>query len=663
MRITADSIVDAEQMTFGAKIFLPDGDIIHGKISYTREGPKLSNKDNIPIDAKNQAVEFSITGIAGESLLVGKQERISFDSTVYFRKLTRENPATQDNYPPSSEGWIRYLSHRGKPARIDLQKIIDSDRYLLSCVDLETGEMLRIHSIRSFETNILSMVTDWEHYNREIVDYDEEEVSLDSLLDAPAPSWADLDLLVQGINIPNLQRYGTVGETLSQIVPSSFPEDIRKELMTFLAWTIRATIPREDPLDFLTTIHRRFKTGPLLQGLVFGHVQCLIQQTPIPQYVRIFTMAERGELSKGEKTLTENAEQEAWSKAWFRVEELFPKRIDRIIDIANHLNLSQEIHADLPVSKQEAANSKDAWLDRFALIRSNFQMRGYIQDRKIGLQKTVYIGGAHRWPHTHLQYAARLGHPNQKPPYIQVMVMPKTAADRISRIRQNVVSIDWTASRVNYNLYDPENDTWKYNASRFIKSFRGVRTRRLMNKEFEIPSSSDIFHLDELDPKLLDLMSWGFYPQSFEIGVYQDSLNPLNNQEIHEKMKLYLKEKLVRLHYYPQTFGRVSICLEIRGSIKKLYSISRAALKHLPSAVVMISTSEEVCIILARIPEKDIYSILTELPSIANENDVSMKAYRVYAYAGFVHNLYQRLRRPDGTWDDDVSGLLSQITN
>ena len=66
---------------------------------------------------------------------------------------------------------------------------------------------------------------------------------------------------------------------------------------------------------------------------------------------------------------------------------------------------------------------------------------------------------------------------------------------------------------------------------------------------------------------------------------------------------------------------------------------------------------------MSRVTEIDAYHILTDLPAEVKDYDISMKAYRVFAYAGYVHNLYQRLRTPEGTWNDDTSGLLSQITN
>ena len=64
---------------------------------------------------------------------------------------------------------------------------------------------------------------------------------------------------------------------------------------------------------------------------------------------------------------------------------------------------------------------------------------------------------------------------------------------------------------------------------------------------------------------------------------------------------------------------------------------------------------------MVRVSEAHAYEILANLPRTVAEYGIELKGYRVSAYAGYLHNLYQRLLNPDGTWDDDVSGFLSQI--
>ncbi len=650
-------------MIFDVKLYLPDGQIITDKIAYTSKGPQLLGLKDQSNGTVYSAIEFSfLNSDSSHYLREFDGTRIKLDSLTFYRRINPDIPVTQDNYPPSSNGWIRYFSNTGKQVRIDLQKFVGADRYFLCIVDVDEDKVLRLHSIKSYESNYLIMERDWEYYNRVVIPPDIEEISLDKLLEAKAPSWKDLERLKEGSDFPILERYDTTGETLSQLIPSSFPENIRKELMVFLAWTLRASVPQEDPLDFLNSINARFKSGPLLKSLVFGHVQCLIQGTPTPQYVRLFNLAERDELGIAGKTQTEEGEHESWNKAWFRIHTLFPERNERIIKLTKHLNQSQEIHTHLPITREDALKSKDDWLDRFALIRGGFMMRGYIQDTKIGLEKMVYIGGAHRWPHKHLQYIARLGQPHQKPPYFQIILMPRTAVERLSRVKQNFFNIDWSASRVNFNLYNVDNDSWKYNSSLFKKSFNNEKSRKQLDKEFNIPSTSDMMIIDEQDTRLIDLLVHGFFPQSFEVGLYDDILRQLSNQDIHNRIQEYLKNRLMHIQYIPTTSGRVSICFDIRGPIKKLYSIARASLVHLPSATAMISSKDKICIIMARIPESDVYHLLAEFPPSVDEFGISMKAYRVSAYVGYLHNLYQRLRRLDGTWDDDISGLLDQIT-
>ena len=60
-------------------------------------------------------------------------------------------------------------------------------------------------------------------------------------------------------------------------------------------------------------------------------------------------------------------------------------------------------------------------------------------------------------------------------------------------------------------------------------------------------------------------------------------------------------------------------------------------------------------------PEDMGYRVLTEFPDHAEEQNINVRVWRINAYAGYLHTLYQRLLKPDGSWDDDISGLLSQI--
>ena len=648
-------------MRLRVKVFFPSGDTGTGYLSYTTKGPRLVDDEERDIESDQGNITLSILdpSVYSQFTSMSESDRFELDAISCIKKLTKESERNYDLYPPSTMKWVMHLSQEGTDTLISLQKMCDDSRYLLSCVDCENRKLIRFHPIREYETNILTMESDRGYYGRIFVSPDSEEISLTKLLEAPAPSWSALAKLVEGVNVPNLQRHETVKETLTQLVPKEYPDNIRNELMVFLAWTTRVKVPTEDPLDFLDLVEKRFKSG-LLRGLVFGHVHCMIQGIEPPEYVRILALANRELLESSMGPTTEELDQDTWSDTWYKLMEMFPDRSSRIMDLTQSITMKQEIHTSLPVSRKEAKKSRKAWLDRFSLIRSSFTMRGYVQDKRIGLMKLVYIGGAHRWPHKHLQFTARLGNLGQKPPYIQFMLMPRTGVERLVRVKQNIAPIDWSASRINFNLYDKESERWKCNISHFTKSFQSKRTAKQLNKEFNIEGSTGTIPISEEDTRILDLLSWGMYTQVLEKGSY-DNILQTSMDNLKEKIATFLDNGLIQLQYVPAIHGLASICLHIMGDTPQLYSIARASLKHLPSATALVSEKRKLCIIMARVPEDRAYEILVDLPAKVTDYGFTMKGYRVSAYAGYLHNLYQRLLKPDGTWDDDISDLLSQI--
>jgi hypothetical protein len=649
-------------MRIPVRALLSSGSTHQMYLYYTSKGPKLLDiEEHEEIDAE-RVIEFSIDDDAiCRSASIKQDERIEFNSCLYPVKYSSKPKSQFELYPPSTRGWFTYLTHDGFDAIIVLQKFRSSSKYLMSAIDVATDSLLRLHAVRDFEASVLQMESDWDLYNRLFVDLDESaETSISDSLEAPAPSWKQIAKLTEGVDIHNLKRLKTVRETFEQFIPRTFPVDVREQVMAFLAWTTSAKVPVEDPLDFLAHTSRQYRSGAITANLIFGHIQCLIQGIPPPQYVRIMALADRGSLKRDLRPLAEEAELDPWDITWYRLAEMFPDRRGRVLDIVHSLNRANEVHLGIPISRRSAKKSREAWLDRFSLIRSNLYLRGYVQDARLGLTKLVYIGGAHRWPHKHLQYAARLGAPNQKAPYIQVLLMPKIAVDRTMRMKQNFAPIDWTASRVNYGLYMPKLESWKNNLSYIESSLSRNRTKKQLDKEFDLSSSAEISMLTQDDAKILDFMFWGINNQSFELGYY-DEILPLGRQRLEEKITSFIQSGIMNFYYLLTIYGLASVCLEIRGEIPQLYSIARSSLLHFPTATAMVSESSNLCVVMARVPEERAYDVLAKLPSKAGEYNIQMKSYRVSAYVGYVNNLYQRLLLPGGSWDNDISGLLSQI--
>jgi len=649
-------------MMIPVMVHIPSGEKFRGTLSFTTEGPKLITEDTLENHHDIKSLEFTVID-EEKSLDISLLHnlRIKVHSISVIKKYSPNSLSLQEMYPPSSHKWITHLSESGSDSLYSLQEIIERDQYLLSIVDIATGKILELHPINTYEASLLIIETDWSRYNKildEISDEKEENL-LEELLDSPAPSWSELSQILEGVDVPNLERGRTVRYTMNQLVPTSFPEDVRYELMAFLAYIINSKIPSEDPLDFHIALRKRFHSAPLLRTLVYGHIQCLLEGTKPPQYVRMMIMADRGILRTGiEPSPTER---DPWGMIWYRLMEVVPNRQGRLASIIDDLNQTQKIITSLPITKKDARESNELWLNRFSMLRNGLMLRGYIQDQRLGLVKLAFIGTTHRWPHKHLAWSARLGNPEDKPPYIQVMVMPPAAAERILRVRPKIARIDWSASRINYRLYHSKSERWKANISQIRRSFSGARSLKQLEKEFDVRGSGKLLTPNLEEAKVLDLVSWGMYLLSLEIGYYYGGLYQISRDVLVNTLTKFKQLGAFQLQYFSYLSGLVSFGLEIKGNIRQLHSIARASLLHLPSATVMVSEGSKVCYIFGRVPEESAYEMLVDLHSKAQDCNLALKGYRMTAYVGYVHNLYQRLHKSDGTWDDDVSGFLSQI--
>jgi len=649
-------------MDFSVKVHFPNGTIEKGVLTYVANGPLVtfSNGKTLESNSLDEEVLFSFLskGGSGTSYLpIDPHLEVSLESKMTMKKYSRDSSSQFEMYPPSIDAWFTHVSESGDDALFVVQEIKNVSKLLLTIIDLSTYDLLAMHIVNRYEVDILFRDTDLVFYRKL---FEEKENSprniVNELLDTKPPKWSDLEIISNDVIIPHLKIGATMRETLEQFVPQSFPEEIRNQLMAFLAWLMKAKIPNEDPLDF----NYHLKSTPLLRYLVFEHLKCLVEGTEYPQYVRIINLAEKGQLSSGIQPVTEDTEKDVWNTIWFELQERFPGPQDKVNDIAHRLNQTSEIVTSIPITKKQARNSRKAWVDRFSSMLHSLSIRSHIQNQTIGLQDLVYVGSTHRWPHKHLSWSARLGNPYAKAPHIQVMVMPHSAIERVMRARPNLSSIDWSAGTLNFGLFNNVTHRWNMRISMLNKSIEGKRTLRQLENEFNVKLKTPTYRITSDEAKVLDLLSVGMYLSGLELGRYNTYL-PGSIESLKYMIESMRDRGIVDVQYFYRLSGLASLCLIIKGPALRVQSISRSFLKYTPSATVRLADRGKTSYIMTRVPEDRVYDILTEIPKHAKENDLNITIKRADAYAGYTHNLYSRLLKSDGTWDDDVSGFLSQI--
>ncbi|MHA1862142.1 MAG: hypothetical protein ACTSWA_00130 [Candidatus Thorarchaeota archaeon] len=642
-------------------VHMKSGESETGILTYLKEGPtiELANGASLEEDSGYDGITFSVRDpTSNTTLQLTSEERVKLNPIYLGVKSFSRKPMHMDNmYPKSSKGWIRHIVSDGIKSVVTSQEIENQKKVVLIFSDLESGEILKAEKVNPYEIHLLSYPEDFTIHSKIVErDYEGDSRFISSILDGEPPTWNQIAGLVKDVNIPDLELKQTMRETVSQLVPKSFPEDIRDEVMAFLGWSTTAGILKHDPLYY----SEKFLTIRIFRALLTGHLQCLLEDLDTPQYVRTMFMADLGMLVPPKAPMMLSAEHSPWLRAWYKLTENFPDSLTNIIGYANQLNEKGTIVTNLPVSKTDAKKSRRAWRDRYAMFVHGLSLRADVNNTGCGLKEVIYVGGAHKWPHKHLSWSARLGQADAHVKQFQVMVMPPEAYSIVVGTGSNIKGILWSARKTNLNLYDVKKRKWTMSIPRLHRSMSSSKTISQLRKEFTRfkPVSS---RLSKRESEVLDLTSYGMYLHHLESGKYAEYLG-LEKKQMKGIMDLLLKKNLIYPQYIPSIQGVSSIMIEAKGAPNKICSITRSFLKNTPSTNAFITDDEKTCYLITRLPEENAYDIVTQTPSIAEAIDVKLTCLPIRAYSGFRNNLYSRLWRDEGVWDPDLSGLLDQMT-
>jgi hypothetical protein len=642
---------------FSIKLHSNSREVRRATLYYCKDGPYIE----LGTSEEMQDLEGAIFGFSEDSQLEFYDQ---IDSEQLFALIPEasvvlnydpDKSSRFEMYPPSTGGWLPHVVESGYESVFTIQNPTGKEKKLLSIVDTKSNELYFLGMVQPYETAILLMNRDLTVL-RNTLNSDSVEESIFDILKDKSPSWFTLSKLVDGVTIPNLVMGQTMEETLDQLVPRSFSSDTRRQILAFLAWLETAKVPNEDPADFA----RKYRSVEVFRQLVRGHLQCLLDDVEPPKYVRVMYLADKGLLELAKRPQSEAVETEPWTLVHFKLQEMFPDWTQRVVKYATDLQTNGQITTKLPVSREDAIKSRKAWSDRFALVKHDLFMRGHVHKDVLGLIPVVYVGSAHRWPHTHLEWSARLGYAMERPYYFQVLVMSPSAYEQTCRVIPNLRRVDWEFSTFNVNLYQNRTQRWRLNTALITNSFQGRKSLKQLGNEFHCYRSGHYYHLSKRQARVLDLISWGMYLDNLEKGLYANYYG-IGNSMIKRELETMMAEGIFSLQYFFIMDKLRSLFMLVDGPPQRVYSISRAFLKHAPSTYVRVTDAGQSSIIVSRIPDDDFFDFVSTITEAADEADISIRAFQISAYAGYRNNLYSRLLKSDGTWDDDVSGLLSQV--
>ena len=607
----------------------------------------------------NQTITNAFYKLKDDS--ISSENRIFFDPILIVKRpyLRDVGQLIEDVFPPSTGGFYGRMKLGIESAIYVVQRIEKEARKWLLIGDPKTGRVLESQVIHDYEVEAIRLLDNQEH-QKQWDDYIIQEEGQSnrneilSVLDDFSASWENISRLIGDVTIPNLKLGGSMRNTLSQFVPESFPNQIREELMAFLAYAIKPEILMEDPVNFSF----RAQSLQLFGNLIRGHQRCVSSKTKWPPYIKYLKLAERKQLQQPIATLHAHLDS-PWDIFRQKVNELFPNWIGTAINSARELNKSEKVVTRMPATFSRAKRSKRVWRERLAAVSHGLRIRGHINFKIIGLTELLYLGAAYRWPHQHMKFIAKLGLSSDNPPHIHVMTMPQTAAERIKRFLPNVIEVAWSIRSVNLDLYSDELENWVIPVNQITKSLSNKSSMRKLDRHYRKRTSLDTYQMSKDEATVAGLASRGIYLVDFE---REDRFNywSLSKKQVHAILSKLYNQGVVDVTYDVEDARLVSIATLVQGESKHLISLTKALLDNTPTSLAMLNKKADMGIILSTFTQDAAYELTMKMPKYGIENDLTIRCMRPTAFRNYTLDLYRRLLRDDGAWDDDVGAFLSQ---
>ncbi|MFW9982213.1 MAG: hypothetical protein ACFFE3_09910 [Candidatus Thorarchaeota archaeon] len=641
---TRGALVFSEQ---GVSIRLDQGDLIKSK-----------NESDVYYGVQN----YIIPDGTGRSILqdMKSQIRVSlFPQLLVKRPFTVHDAQFVENvFPPSTFGFYGRMKSGSDNALFIVQKIKDSEKFWLTIVGTADNQIYQAHMISPFEAESLLLTEDRifmeSVYRTGKSNQERTRVDFAEILSGPPPSWDELAKIIEGVSDLEIAIGKNLEETLSHIVPSSFPDNIRKELMIFLDFVMKNKIPREDPVDFIS----RFESTEIVTPLMTGHIMHLISKTSWPQYAKLMIQAERGELGIPKRVITEPAKNTPWFLFNQRCAEFLPNLFGSMIDYVRELNESGKVKIGLPYTKSQTKKSLNSWKQKFVLMAYGLRLRGHINPTNFGLQELIYLGAAYRWPHRHMRFITSLGGVSESAPHLQVMVMPQSAVERVRRVLPSVMMVDWSARSLNFELYDRKSGNWIIPVQKILNSLTKTSSiTRLSNKYGSSISDTSLMTVN--DAKVIDLIGESI------LSELLDNPEDLKHWGVTKEKVRYIVTKLTRqnvlkINYEVRDLQLITLAIIVQGDAKKVTSLVSALLNDTPTSFARLADGGKSSVILTRLPEEAAHELALKLQASGIDYDLNIRCMRPTTFQSYTHDFYQRILKPDGSWDDDVSAFLSQ---
>jgi hypothetical protein len=134
----------------------------------------------------------------------------------------------------------------------------------------------------------------------------------------------------------------------------------------------------------------------------------------------------------------------------------------------------------------------------------------------------------------------------------------------------------------------------------------------------------------------------------------------VTKEQVRYVVSKLIRQNVLRVSYEVRDLQLITMVIIVHGETKKVTSLVSALLNNTPTSFARLANGGKSSVILTRLPEEAAHELALQLQSSSFDYGLTIRCMRTTTFQSYTHDFYQRLLKPDGSWDDDVSAFLSQ---
>ena len=624
--------------------------------------------DMIRTEYKTKDVEYYIeTEEVIPSAAKGQPARIPLDRfiRVHVKPLViREKPylcstyETENIFPPSSRLWFSRLGKGSSRAVFTVRRVMDDTRLWLTVLCPVSGKILEKHFIHPFEVCALLMdpiETYRLRWLEAVAPSDPDRVAfiIMRILEERL-SWDEIAILTNTNVQPTFTKSDTAWDDLEQLIPGDLQGAFRHELKAFLAWTLRKPDLRVDPIEFF------FQLAPLryFKSLLEVHYRFIAQGAKSPCYLEI--LQSDSSCLVDESARSETLHDYAFIYLLYNTMSRSPDSRSIAVKYCQLLNRMKRVVLRFPVTRRQSSRTREHWLERFILFTLGLHLRAHVRPQAFGLKGVLCYGNAYRWPHPHLSWSAELESPSIYPLHLQVLLMPPTSLEQAKRFIPSLMEVEWSARAYNPSLIRGSRTRNESSCTQILDSIQQEQSSGALMCKYGRWKGGSPYPLSQAEAKILDTSI-----SRLDLAFLETETGR-NHWGVNEGHAISFLEEMrsigaVQLSYeFNESKLPRPLFIHAKGDRGKIRSLIRVVLARSPSAVAYVGENWRNATLISSLNKSSRDRLFQKTPDVGREHDLEIRCHIPSSFRNYTSDAFQRLLQPDGSWIDDISGLITQ---